>query len=445
MKRVGARAHGEEGRDKIKDSLGLSVEGAGQSDVEAVDSFREGLLAMEGGLEGILEAAESAPGCALLQTYAAIFYLYAGTAEGNRTAQSWMVRARSALTPESHRERRILEALHLWHEVDYESAMDALEALTEEWPQDFVAVKVCEFLYYLTGQHYQALRFRAHLERIVGHTSEHPDVLAMYAFSLELSGEYEAARLQAERAIDLRFSCAWAHHALGHISIVQNELERGRREQEKFLPTWNKPGASIHGHNAWHLALFRLQAGDESGVMALFRSTVWGHAPQSLGEQVDAISLLWRMEMADLSVPEEIWSDVAQACVPFCEEILSPFVAAHHAYVFARWGHDQELSALDAAVARAAHEQPSDRRLMWQEVGIPVIEASAAWGRRDRAGVVRALQPFAHEIPRVGGSDAQDDLFRLTLLKSLQAMGRLDSRARLLKLFPGKRPMEALV
>ena len=142
----------------VEDARGLPVSGAQANEIRAVDAFREGLLAMEGGLDGIIEDAERSPGCPLLQIYAGIFFLYAGTTEGTSTAIKWLDRAQEAIGGATLQERMLLEALRLWSRDDNEGAIDLLEESTTLHPRDLVAAKICEFNYYVTGQHHQASR-----------------------------------------------------------------------------------------------------------------------------------------------------------------------------------------------------------------------------------------------------------------------------------------------
>ena len=188
----------------MDDSRGLPVSGADAESILAVDTFRGGLLAMEGGLDGVVDAARRAPGCALLQIYAAIFSLYAGTRSGNEEAASWLEGADEVLQGVQGRERKLFEAVRSWLHDDLESAMQRLEDITSEYPRDLVAAKACEFLYYLTGQHYGGSRYRAQMERVIPHNQDEAEALGMYAFSLELSGNYEEARRQADKALSLR-------------------------------------------------------------------------------------------------------------------------------------------------------------------------------------------------------------------------------------------------
>ena len=61
---------------------------------------------------------------------------------------------------------------------------------------------------------------------------------------------------------------------------------------------------------------------------------------------------------------------------------------------------------------------------VWAPVGRAVFEAAAAFGAGDRARAAALLDPVMPMMTSIGGSDAQDDLFRQTYLRSLQAAGR---------------------
>jgi O-acetyl-ADP-ribose deacetylase (regulator of RNase III) len=60
----------------------------------------------------------------------------------------------------------------------------------------------------------------------------------------------------------------------------------------------------------------------------------------------------------------------------------------------------------------------------WAPVGRAVVEAAAAFGAGERARAAALLDPVMPMMTWIGGSDAQDDLFRQTYLRSLQAAGR---------------------
>src|SRR5262245_14648268 len=66
----------------------------------------------------------------------------------------------------------------------------------------------------------------------------------------------------------------------------------------------------------------------------------------------------------------------------------------------------------------------TEGRRVWAPVGHAVVAAAAAFGAGDRARAAALLDPVMPMMTSVGGSDAQDDLFRQAYLRSLQAAGR---------------------
>jgi hypothetical protein len=61
-----------------------------------------------------------------------------------------------------------------------------------------------------------------------------------------------------------------------------------------------------------------------------------------------------------------------------------------------------------------------------------VLQAFAAFERRDFSAAIDALEPIAGELERLGGSRAQLDLVEFTLLKAYLSADRLDDARRML-------------
>jgi hypothetical protein len=118
------------------------------------------------------------------------------------------------------------------------------------------------------------------------------------------------------------------------------------------------------------------------------------------------------------------WPAIAERVAPRAVETVMPFMNAHYAYALARAGRKD---ALDAALARVrARSEASDEeaKRVWAPVGRAMVEAAAAFGSGDRARAAALLDPVMAGMTSIGGSDAQDDLFRQTYLRALQAAGR---------------------
>lgn len=403
----------------MRDAQELEVATDSAAAVTALDHFREQMLSLGPSPERVLDAASDHPDCALLQTYAAVFHLYGMTEAGNATARDFLDGARAA--PRDAREDHWAAVVEAWIDGNYEAAMDRCEAITERWPRDLLAAKVAEFHYYATGQHWQAARFLAHMERIHDANQDSSHFLAMHAFALELSDRFADAEAMATRAIEHERITPWAHHCLGHVYTRQGRFEEGERVLRDLAPAWDKSGQPIRGHNGWHLALFPLARLDLDEALRIYRSHVSGFLPDSLGEQVDAISLLWRIELAGRALGDE-WNDLADHVEPHADECFIPFVAAHEVWALTRAGREAAAERKRNACL-AATKRDGERGRVWRAVGRPLVEGCAALARGDAKRAVDELGPILAEVGCVGGSDAQDDVFRQAHLVALLRAG----------------------
>ena len=405
----------------MKDARGLDVTTDDATAVAAADDFAARLLRLDQGVEAILDAAKRWPDTPIVQLYAATFWLYGQTSGALETAAVHL-RACDALAMNT-RERALHRALALWYGNDNLRAVEAMEAITSEWPSDLLTAKIAEFLYYVLGQQYMGPRFRAHMRRLEGAHAADPDFLAMTAFASELCSDYAAAEAAAERALAIEPKNPWAQHALSHVLIRQGRVAEGLARLESFLPLLAACGRPIHCHDAWHLALLHLERLDVAAAMRVFRTHIWGITPDFVVEQLDAIALLWRIEMAAGPMDAQ-WPSIAGHIAPRALETFMPFMNAHYVYALARAGRADAVEAALAGVrARSAADDEEVKRV-WALVGRAVIEAAAAFGAGDRARAAALLDPIMPMMTSIGGSDAQDDLFRQTYLRSLQAAGR---------------------
>jgi tetratricopeptide (TPR) repeat protein len=208
----------------MKGARGLDVTTSDPAAIAAADDFAARLLRLDQGVEGILEAAKLWPDTPIVQLYAAAFWLY-GQTDGARETAAAHLRACEALAMNA-RERLLHRALALWHGNDNLRAVEALEAITTEWPGDLLAAKVAEFLYYVLGQQYMGLRFRAHMRRLEPAHADDPDFLAMAAFASELCDDYADAEARAERTLGIEPRNP-SQHALSHVLIRQGRVQEG--------------------------------------------------------------------------------------------------------------------------------------------------------------------------------------------------------------------------
>ena len=422
----------------MRDARGLEVTAGGAGEVAAADDFAARLLRLDQGVEAILDAVKHWPHTPILELYTAAFWLYGQTGDAVATAGRHLEAcAELAMNP---REEALHEALTAWHANDNLKAVEILEGITAEWPRDLLSAKFAEFLYYVLGQQHMGPRFRAHMLRLDPVHRADPDFLAMLAFANELCDEFAAAEKNAERALAIAERNPWAQHALSHVLIRQGRAGEGRARMETFLPLLKTCGRPIHSHDAWHLALLYLEGLDVKSTMKVYREHVWGLTPDFVVEQLDAISLLWRVELAGTAMDKE-WAPIADKIAPRSVETFMPFMNAHYVYALARAGRSDAVDAALAAVCARSGANDAEAQRVWAPVGRAVVEAAAAFGAGDRASAASLLDPAMPMMTAIGGSDAQDDLFRQTYLRSLQAAGRTsDAAAYWNRITSGKTP-----
>lgn len=128
--------------------------------------------------------------------------------------------------------------------------------------------------------------------------------------------------------------------------------------------------------------------------------------------------------MAGATAPDATWADVADHVEARVHECVFPFLSAHHGYALARAGRGDALAKLRESVQARTDRGDGESTRVWQPVGQAVVEASIAYGAGDYATTAALLDPVMPAVTAVGGSDAQDDLFRLAYLTALAGARR---------------------
>lgn len=404
---------------------GLAVSTDDADAIAALDDHTLRLARILPGADDVVAAAEAHPGVVSLQTAAAMLFLYGQTAEADAAAARWLTAADAAaeVAADEH-ERAVLAAAHRWSTGAFLATRDAFEAIVARWPRDLLSLKALEFVYYVLGQQHSGPRFLATVEGVAPANPDDPDVLAVWSFAAELSADEAKAADLAEQALAIEPHTPWAHHALAHVWITQGDPAAAVERLAGFRSVWQTSGRVVQCHNAWHLAVALLDRLDVDRSIGVHDELVWGVAPDTPGEQIDAISLLWRLEMAGEAVDDHRWSDVADHVEARAGECVFPFLSAHHAYALARAGRADAAAELLSLVTHRAARDDAEATTIWRPIGAPVVQACAAHGAGDLAGAAALLDPVMGSFTAIGGSDAQDDLFRLAYLTALAGAGR---------------------
>lgn len=128
----------------------------------------------------------------------------------------------------------------------------------------------------------------------------------------------------------------WAHHTLSHIYIKKGEITAGTKILEDYEHIWRESGQAINSHNYWHLALMYLEQLDRDKAFSVRRSHILKDSPYLVIQQLDAIALLWRLEMTGFEVPHKEWKNAADITARNVKECYIPFMSAHYIYAQGR-------------------------------------------------------------------------------------------------------------
>ena len=141
------------------------------------------------------------------------------------------------------------------------------------------------------------------------------------------------------------------------------------------------------------------------------------------------VSFLWRWELAGHPRDTAAWrtmQDLANQAFPRAGAAFSDMhVALAQAVAGDAAALEVRSRQIDALVR--AGRYPSGPC-------VPAVShAFSAFERRDFAAAIDALEPIANELERIGGSHAQLDLVRFTLLKAYLGADRPDDARRMLR------------
>jgi hypothetical protein len=177
----------------------------------------------------------------------------------------------------------------------------------------------------------------------------------------------------------------------------------------------------MYTHNWWHKALFHISQGDTQAVFDAYDQHVWGVEPDYSQDQVNAISLLARMEVAGMDVGGR-WEDVANHMRGRARDTIQPFLTLQYLYGLARAERAEADELMRAVEEKAATSTVFDR-VVWQEVALPAAQGVLAHARRDFAAAAKWLGVANPRMIEIGGSHAQRDLFGQLLLDAHLKLG----------------------
>jgi tetratricopeptide (TPR) repeat protein len=411
------------------DYLGNPVTGERQTTLRAVDDFIEGYLAYETRAEGILAAADADPGSCLANAYAGLLWMLLEAPDAALHAARYLAAAEQAAPAATRREQLNTAVLRAWTADDLPATLRFCDRISDEFPRDLTIVKTHQYLEFNRGNSPEMLRIAL---KVLQRNTDVPYMHGMTAFAYEQCHLLDDAEAAARTALDLRRKEPWAQHALAHVMLTRGRIDEGVEFLEGVADTWSGLNSFMITHIWWHLALLYLSQGRHAKVLEIYDRHCWGVAKNYSQDQVGAVSLLARMEIAGIDVGMR-WQDLGEHLAARAHDTVLPFLTLQYLYGLARAGR-VEADALLLAVRRAAELAPPFARDVWQNVALPGCEGLYAYARGDFDAAWRHLGLAMPRMIEAGGSHAQRDLFEQILLDAAIKSGRSTTAQQMLEL-----------
>lgn len=420
----------------MKDGQGLEVSNADEAAVAAIDFLTAQWLAFGDRLPEFVASAEREERCALVPVLAASLLLTVNSAEAYALARRHWARAQALSGDATPREAAWLAATQAWFANQRDRAQAIHEDMAREWPRDLLAAKVGQLHALERGDSRGILRIG---ERILPANRDNHYVWAMAAFGLEECNRLDEAEEHVRTALAMDRNDPWAHHVLAHCLEARGRLPEGVAFLRSVSDTWERCNSFLYTHNWWHLALFLIDLDRAHEALALHDGRVWTRERDFAEDQINALSLLARLELRGVDVGAR-WQSVADHLEPRLHEHFSPFLDLQFLYGLARAGRQAAVTEMLASLEDRAERAAAWEREAWADCAVPAAHGLAAYASGDVAGAARLLGQAMPHVHCLGGSLAQKGLFGALHLDALMKAGWNDAALAMLQAEDRERP-----
>jgi tetratricopeptide (TPR) repeat protein len=410
-----------------QDVLGNAVNLEHATSLSLVNDFVEGFIACESRAANIMGIAQQ-DASPLVQAYCAALHMFAESGDAAANARPFIDSALASPIAASDREMRLVYAVKAWVDGDIPRAIALHQEQATEHPRDLASLKLGHYHLFNQGDSPGMLKMAL---AALPAASDVPYLHGMAAFAWEQCHFLKEAEAAARKAVHMKHKEPWAHHALGHVMLTQGRVSEGLSFLREMSSTWTGLNSFMVTHNWWHLALFELELGHHDEVLRLYDREIWGVAKDYTQDQIGAVSLLARLELASVDV-EDRWQDVAGYLAQRLDDHALPFLDMQYLYGLARAGWP-EADALMRNMQAHAASLDGAALAVWERVCLPASRGLLAHARGDHGTAVEELGQALPRLVEIGGSHAQRDLFSQIHLDALIRSGHLSGAQHVLQ------------
>ncbi len=396
------------------------------------------LISYNHGAEELLQQALDADeGFALAHAALATMHMFR-----NRVpqAKASISRARELSRGATRREQGHVNAVEAFINGPGPRALDLIQEHVKDFPRDMLLIRITNRLYVLGCFGAAVPNFpEASLAWMRGLAPSYGDdwaFLGQYAFSFHESGYLHEAFRLAQRSLKLYPRNSMASHSVSHVFFERGDASGGL----DFLNGWMRaydPRAPFHVHLSWHQALFELSTGNPQHAHDLYQTAIRPSVQdKDIVALADAASLMWRVQLYAGDDTPFPWTEVRDQALPAAGQPGPAFRDAHAAFAFAASGDEDALNRLVDGVKKQADQGSAVSR----EVTLPLVKGIGAFAQGRYGEAVDLLEPTYLQLPRIGGSHAQREVFEDTLLEAYLRAEQFEKAEDMLRQRLGNRP-----
>lgn len=396
--------------------------------MSGINNFCEGFVGYEPRAVNILEAADQNPDSALANIYAGILWMFLERPEAPLKSAPYSEQAELA-GGLNDRETGLLAMLKAWQRHDYVTVRSVADTLTDAYPQDLSLLKIAQYHAFNAGDAGHMLSLA---QKCLHANTHRAPMHSMLAFAYEQSNDLKQAEHAAHTALDIDASEPWAHHALAHVHLGRGTIDEGLKILTDSAVSWKGLNSFMFTHNWWHVALFDIVRGNVRNALEIYDEHCWGVQPDYSQDQIGAVSLLARLELAGMNVGNR-WQQLRPYLETRDDDVVQPFLSLQYLYGLARSGSPKADSLLSLIRQQADHPHVPGDAMLWREVGIDLAEALVAHSQQAYERATELIAPLRKQIWRIGGSHAQRDLFEQLLLDARLRSGQWEKARKTLE------------
>lgn len=317
------------------------------------------------------------------------------------------------------REQQHARAVQLFANGEMQSACVEWEKILAEHPNDLLALKLSHDAYFFQGDKYGK---RNSIARVIDKWDKswpcYSYLHGMFAFGLEECGLYAEAEKHARIGLEMQRQDCWSTHALAHCYEMASNFAEGIRFMESTEADW-APCTFLACHNYWHTALFYIEKGDYETALSLYDKKMAGRG--AMLDMVDAASLLTRFNLDGIALGPERWEAVLDLIEPHIQDQVLAFNDAHISMVLSQLADNKRGKQLAAKHAECmdnfVRKASGDNARITRDLGKQICDSIVALNSyQNYAQSFDTLYPIRTQLYRIGGSDAQRDVFTQMLI-----------------------------